>query len=177
MRKRLSWQNLTKWCVNLWKNVKLTRKFNLFLPLKSLSRQFHVAKKPFRIIEYLQQNFLTWVWPFPHPLNLSKLLPGSHEGKSQAGPRVVRFSYCQHQVGWGTWPAQGPPARSQSYHDSVTNISSRASCDAKHIYISSHQKQGKRWSGLFEHSALPIALLHYSEKTNSWSTHFPFSHY
>ena len=35
-------------------------------------------------------------------------------------------------------------AEHPTYHDSVTNISSRASCDAKHIYISSHQKQGKR---------------------------------
>ena len=29
--------------------------FETFLPLKSLSCQFYIAKKPFRIIEYLQQ--------------------------------------------------------------------------------------------------------------------------
>ena len=44
MCKRLSRQNSTKWCVNLWKNVKLTLKFRqfypqfeTFLPLKSHS--------------------------------------------------------------------------------------------------------------------------------------------
>ena len=31
--------------------------FETFLPLKNHSCQFYVAKKPFRIIEYLQQNF------------------------------------------------------------------------------------------------------------------------
>ena len=45
----------------MWGNVKLTLKcrqfdpqFETFLSLKS-----YVAKKPFRIIEYLQQDFLT----------------------------------------------------------------------------------------------------------------------
>ena len=70
VRKRLSRQNTTKSCVNLWVNVKLTLKFwqfypqfETFLPLKKLSCQFYVAKKPFRIIiDYLQQNCWTWVW-------------------------------------------------------------------------------------------------------------------
>ena len=46
--------------IMLWENVKLTLKFRqfspqfeTFLPLKSLSCQFYVAKKPFRMIEYL----------------------------------------------------------------------------------------------------------------------------
>ena len=51
VRKRLSQQNSTKWCVNLWENVKLTLKFRqfypqfeTFLPLKSLSCQIMLSK-------------------------------------------------------------------------------------------------------------------------------------
>ena len=50
----------------MWENVKLTLKFKQFypqfetcLPFKSLSCQFFVAKKPLRIIEYLQHHVKT----------------------------------------------------------------------------------------------------------------------
>ena len=42
--------------------------------LNSLSCQFYVAKKPFRIIRYLQQNFWTRVWPPLAPPNKTALL-------------------------------------------------------------------------------------------------------
>ena len=42
--------------------------FETLLPLKSLSCQFYVAKKPFRIKEYLQQNFKHG-FDRPPPLN------------------------------------------------------------------------------------------------------------
>ena len=39
--------------------IRKEAQFETFLPLKSLSYQFYVAKKSYRIIEYLQQNFKT----------------------------------------------------------------------------------------------------------------------
>ena len=40
-----------------WKwTIEFYPQFEIFLPLKSLSFQFYVAKKPFRIIEYLQKK-------------------------------------------------------------------------------------------------------------------------
>ena len=67
-----SFEQLLEKCVNLCcdkirqkkkgKSVEEMSMSNLdYFPLKSLLCQFYVAKKPFRIIEYLQPNFLPWV--------------------------------------------------------------------------------------------------------------------
>ena len=56
--------------IDSWTPISILPSIWDFLPLKSLSCQFYVAKKPFRIIEYLQQNFWTWVWS-PPPLRLN----------------------------------------------------------------------------------------------------------
>ena len=60
--------------IDSWTPISILPSIWDFLPLKSLSCQFYVAKKPFRIIEYLQQNFWTWVWS---PKKVKKFGQGS----------------------------------------------------------------------------------------------------